>query len=335
MSEVKIPHRLEQDFLLPFFQELRNAQSEQHVFIDFTPLSYSFPLSMLVAGSYLRQWIKIRKENGLDTTEKGIDDTNYVHTYLMHLGFFNFIGIDRGKQIGEATGSTRYLPIRRITRSELEEYARACKEKILDAIEFQSKSLANILSAPTANIQDLNTYSYAIREILRNVFEHSGADECFLCGQRWQDGKAQIAILDEGCGIYETIKQAYNANNDEEAIKLSVQPGITRTKSFSDEENIHGNSGYGLYVLSQLGSSFGWFSIGSGSSRLTCESQNERIDNFDFNGTFLGVHLNRTLHSFRDVLKDIISEGEKDAQAKGRRRLASSVSKSLSFTDND
>ena len=333
--KVEVPDNFNQNYLNPFFESLYNVQDEEEVIIDFSQLSYSFPMGMLVFGSYLRRWAITRKENGFRTSAEGIDTSKSVHNYLMHLGFFKFIRINLGKAIGEASGSNTYIPIRQITRTELENYARENNEQLVDAIEFESRSLAFILAGSNQNSQDITTYSYAIREILRNVFEHSGIDKCFLCGQRWYDGSSEIAIVDEGVGIYETIKQAYSVSNAEEAIQLAIQPGITRAISLSEQENIYNNSGYGLYVLSELGNSFGWFCIGSDSAKLTYKSKNKYVEPFNFQGTFIGVHLDRTPFNFKGVLDDIICEGEQEALSKGRLNLASSISKSLSYNQTE
>jgi hypothetical protein len=331
---ISLPTKFDQDSLFPFFRELSNVQMEKVVTVDFSSLSYSYPLAMLVAGSYLRQWRANRVNNNLTTKYRGINDSNSTHTYLQHLGFFQFIGINSGKAIGEAKGSNTYLPIRKIIRSELEETAKQCKQELRKVIDFQSGSLANVLFGSTSKIQDIKTYTYAIRETLRNVFEHSGANECFICGQSWSNGQSEIAVIDEGIGIYETIKIAYDISNDEEALKLAIKPGITRTKLLSKEENIYDNSGYGLYVLSHLGSSFGYFIIGSGLSKIRYKSQKIHTESFDFKGTFIGVHLDKTPSDFRGLLNDIILEGEKETSEMGEIISASTASKLLSLSND-
>jgi hypothetical protein len=97
----------------------------------------------------------------------------------------------------------------------------------------------------------------------------------------------------------------------------------------SEEENIYGNSGFGLFVLSELGSSFGWFCLGSGMKKLTCVKQNHTTVDLPYDGTFVGIHLNSSPLSFSGVLSDIISIGEEEAKQEGRNSAASEISKTI------
>ena len=42
--------------------------------------------------------------------------------------------------------------------------------------------------------------SYCLREVIRNVFEHAQTDTCTVMAQRYSDGAAEIAIIDNGMG---------------------------------------------------------------------------------------------------------------------------------------
>lgn len=167
--------------------------------------------------------------------------------------------------------------------------------------------------------------SYSIREILRNVFEHSGSDECFVCAQRWTDGRAEIAILDNGMGIFNTLSQVYKVD-EKDAIPLAIKPGITRTSNFSEDENIHQNSGYGLYAISEIGRSFGEFYLGSG-SKIYSSNKNPNISDSFFRGTFVGLNIRNMPTNFKELLQDIIKSGEEEAQKEGRASKASNASK--------
>lgn len=267
---------------------------------------------MMISGSKLRQWIAARKVAGLVTRHKGISEANRVHSYLMHLGFFDFIGLAIGREMGEAAGSSRYLPIRKIRRADLD------PNELFDSINDEARSLAGVMAGSFDDSESLRTYRYCIREILRNVFEHSGADECFICGQRWQNGNVEFAILDEGVGICATLGEKYNLKNDADAIETAIRPGTSRTVGLSKEQNVFDNSGFGLFVLSQLSMNFGWFCLGSGEARMF--GQNQKItqqDGYSIAGTFFGARFLKTPSDFMQVLQDIIASGEEEAKVKG------------------
>lgn len=324
--EVKLPDSFKPETLALLEKRLRDSQLVNDVTVNFSPLYWSYPMAMLVAGSYFRRWIKVRRDNDLRTKHTGISKSRNAHTYLMHLGFFDYIGIkDIGNKVGAANGNTRYLPIRKISLEELNDSIAETGEKLIDAISFAAGSMARVLSGD--DISETNkSFSYSIREIIRNALEHSGSDCCYICAQKWANGQSEIAIVDEGCGIYSSLSQAYNIDEND-ALKHSLKPGVTRTEFLSEEENIYSNSGFGLYVLSEMGSSFGWFCIGSGTQKLIFENQEDTVSRLNFSGTFVGVHLNSHPKSFQGVLSDIIQIGEEESEKEGRHSAASEISK--------
>lgn len=326
--EVTMPASFKPDELALLEKRLRDSQLIDNVNVNFSSLIWSYPMAMLVAGSYLRRWIKVRRDNDLKTTYSGVSKKINAHTYLMHLGFFDYVGIkDVGSKVGEAGGSARYLPIREISLKVLNKSIEETGEKLIDAISFVAGSMARVLSGD--DLSETNkVFSYSIREIIRNALEHSGAECCYICAQKWANGQSEIAIIDEGCGIYGSLSQVYEVDEND-ALGYALKPGVTRTKFLSEEENLHKNSGFGLFVLSEIGSSFGWFCIGSGRQKLILERKETTMSGLDFSGTFVGVHFRSHPKSFQGVLIDIIQAGEEESEKEGRHSIASALSKSV------
>jgi hypothetical protein len=325
---VNLPSQFIPSALSGLQADLAASQYAGSVNVNFSCLGFSKPLAMLVAGSYFRRWIKIRRDHSLSTTHSGIDVAINAHSYLMHLGFFDYAGMSSvGSKIGAAKGNTRYLPIREVKRSELEASVKETGEKLIDAIIFLSDGLANVL-AGTDSGEIKRGFSYSIREIIRNALEHSGSDSCFICGQRWVNGHSEIAIIDEGVGIHSTLSHVYEITDDS-SLQYAVKPGVSRTHSMTDDENVYKNSGFGLYVLSELGSSFGWFCLGSGSHKLIYKGGECLSSALPFDGTFVGIHLNSSPRNFADTLSEIVSCGEEEAQNEGRNAKASKISKTV------
>ncbi|WP_075258421.1 ATP-binding protein [Herbaspirillum camelliae] len=324
--EISIPRMFSRETLGALFADLDNSRNIDEVTVDFSQLRFSFPLAMLVAGSKMREWVEFRSSAALDTFQKGINSGNQVHSYLMHLGFFDFIGMNHGKRVGQAAGSTTYLPICRISRPDVD-IGQDGVENWYAAINEQARRLAGVLAGSYDDSQALRTYSYSIREVIRNVFEHSQAHECYVVGQRWHDGAVEIAIVDEGVGISSSLSQAHKFQLDEEALRMAIRPGISRTSGLDEDRNIYGNSGFGLYVLSELAASFGWFALGSGRAMLV-GAQRDRFDHAcSFKGTFFGMRFNHTPRDFSSVLNDIIESGEDSAKVEGIKVRASGQSR--------
>jgi hypothetical protein len=325
--KIATPKQFDRDSLLPFFQELDSYRNESIVTIDFSPLTYAKPTATLVAGTKIKEWVSHRASNLLTSYLEGISDQNQAHTYLMHVGFFDYIGKPVGKRIGEAAGNQNYLPIKRISIPEFNAIHHNT-HTWHELISEEASSLARVLVRDHQQDEEIKTYSYCLRELIRNVFEHSGAHECFIFGQRWSNGHAEIVVVDAGKGILASLSQTYDLDSDGQALDFALQPGVSRTSHLPTEENIFDNSGFGLYVLSSVAASFGWFAFGSGNSRIIGYENTERSQQeFSFKGTFFGMHLRSTPKSFRGVLNDIIEAGEEEAQRQGAPRLASSLSK--------
>ena len=98
------------------------------------------------------------------------------------MGLFKSFGLDHGNAPGEANGSTTHIPITEISREQIEKEASSLGKHPGAVIEGRSKSLAQILT----RFKDgplLDTLTFSIREIIRNVVEHSEADHAYLCAQ--------------------------------------------------------------------------------------------------------------------------------------------------------
>ncbi|WP_204321153.1 ATP-binding protein [Cupriavidus neocaledonicus] len=316
---------LDRGRLPQLFAELDAARDHPEVSVDFAPMRFSLPTGMLALGSKLREWVQYRKERNFSSSALGINNARQAHSYLMHMGFFHFIGLEAGNEVGEARGSRSYVPITRISRPEVDVGQRGVEEWYA-AIEAEARKVAGVL-AGFDDSQPLRAYSYSIREVIRNVFEHSQAAECYICGQRWNNGQVEIAILDEGIGIARTLSEAHGIASHAQALQLAIRPGISRTSNYSAQQNVYDNSGFGLYVMSELGANFGWFVLGSGDALLYGYQRQREVSAASFRGTFFGMRFLNTPADTRSVLNDIIAAGEEDARQAGIRMRASGRSR--------
>ena len=138
-------------------------------------------------------------------------------------------------------------------------------------------------------------------------------------------------MIDEGMGIKASLQQAIACQDDLDAIRSAIRPGVSRAMKLDESHNQHGNSGFGLYVLSELGRCFGRFTLGSGAAALQIEKGESRALAASFHGTFVGLKLADSIYDFGGVLNDIVSVGEADAEAAGIVARASRSSRSTSI----
>jgi hypothetical protein len=322
---IKIPKDLNYLSVSQFTLELKHLSEVDILTIDFSDLKYSRPLAMLMLGTSIRQIVISRKIKGLRTACFGINNKIAAHSYLDHVGFFDFMGLSNKNKIGAAQGNDSYIPIRCIKREQFETKGRDSK-RIRDEILTYSNDLAQILAGQFEDYEAKRTLAYAFKETIRNVFEHAEAHFCFLAGQRWADGTVEVAVIDEGRGILASLSETYSIANDGDALLEAIKPGVSRMAGKEPNENE--NSGFGLYVLSEIGKNFGRFILGSGNSalRMTAENPSKR-DEISHKGTFVGLRLQSVPNNFAQVLDEIVLAGENTIGENGKPRKASPSSK--------
>lgn len=331
LNRVRLPRFLNEDISYEFPRTLAAVASAKTVTLDFSAVEFAYPVGTLIAGREIRHLVQARKAQKLLTMVTGIDDMKPAHSFLNFIGFFDFVGIPNKTKVGAARGGGSYVPIRRYSRDEVVGVQPADIHSIHNAIVRRAEELADVLVGCRPESPSYQAVLYSLKEVIRNVFEHSGAQECFVAAQKWSNGLVEVGVIDEGMGIRASLQQAIDCEDDSAAILSAIKPGVSRAMKLDDSRNQHGNSGFGLYVLSELGRCFGRFTIGSCSAALQIEKGESRMQPASFHGTFVGLKLADSIHDFGGVLNDIVSVGEVDAEAAGITARASRSSRSISL----
>ncbi len=207
-----------------------------------------------------------------------------------------------------------------------------------DSIEKESAKLARVLSRNNQQAQALLTY--LIREILRNIPEHADCETAWICGQYWSDHTAEIAIVDEGIGIKNSLQKNSThrqyIETDEDALQFAVRAGISQAFQPSKQntsDDPWANSGFGLYMVSEICKKLeGSFCIASGGRYLWIHHRGKiQTGETCFSGTAIKLSIStHQLSNSQEIINCIAKQGE--AQAKTIRnafRRASIPSKGL------
>lgn len=303
---------------------------EGKVTLDLSNLSFAFPFGSLVLATEIAYYVENFKT---DVWITGYSERREAHSYLGHIGFYKTALFDLGKDLGEAKGSKTYIPFTKISKdcllkkqSEYEdEYG--ITQPLQHFIQLEVVKIARII---TTIPEEVDALAYCFREIIRNVFEHGETDECMICGQKYsgQNARVEIAIIDNGCGIANSLKDNFGVTTDRQALNLCLQPGISGKDIKKD--GIWSNSGFGLYILSELGKQFGKFMLCSGEHGIECSRGRAKLNDYRFHGT--AIQLSIDLNHFKEVIPaidQIANEGEKIAQSEGRTVKASTHSRML------
>ncbi len=294
-----------------------NLNPLEELFFDFTTYGENNPFGNLLIINSLKRCRKRYPNNQMKCIPKDYDG------YLSHIGFYKAIGIDVGKQPGEAVASTNYVPISRISFSPGDFYS---------SIEVKSQQLANTLCFGSG-VQKMLSYMFV--ETIRNAFEHSDDKSVLVAAQKWPKfDLVEVAIADAGCGIQGSLGKLY-ASSDEGLLSLACMPGISAGSNYSylEEDNPWRNSGYGLFILKELSLAYnGSFILCSGGKALTSFISNDTVhESFistNYQGTAICLRFRtNVIIDFEKKCREIVERGQEQAKRiKGAIQVASKSS---------
>ena len=255
---------------------------------SFRNVDFITPGWMLLIIRALRSF----REDRPGTRCKVADATSSAMVYAGHAGFFDALGVKWGRGIGEANDSSTFLPI--TSRKIRDLFAdQPLFRPAGDIIQEDAEKLSAILAQSREGVL-FDTLSYAIREIIRNVVEHSRSDEFLVAAQCWvAAGTAEIAIADSGIGIAAGLSSngKYSPNDDGDALLLATRPGVSGAIIARHSDDAWANSGYGLYMARGLADGRHGFTLASGSAALTSGDDDQSIVEGAIKGTCVALRL--------------------------------------------
>ena len=258
------------------------------------------PFNNLLIANSIRNFKKSNPELELYLIPKEEND------FLCHLGFYDMIGVNFGRKIGEAQPSGNYVPITTIPLIHIN----------YEDIDENARKLATLLSF---DLELSNFLVYAFTETIRNVYEHAQINKVYICAQKWPTkSEVEISIVDTGCGIAEALGKRFGQKEENELLHLAIKAGISAQSNhkFLDKQNTWRNSGYGLYALTHLSVAYGGdLIICSGRVALEISATGIVEHETNFKGTAIALRIRTDQNiNFRDTLSKIIEKGEKEAK---------------------
>lgn len=328
--DIVCPSKFDLATSLKFAERLREVKEADTYCFDFSSLSYISPFGFLYISNLIAEFVKAQPKGTVFA--KGHEGKSY-HA---HMGFFQACGLSHGNKPGEANGSGNYLPITRRPVLDFINKAARIGAPVGEAIEDSSEKIAHILTQQESG-EIVEVLKYSIREIIRNVVEHSNSETIAYCAQYWpSQDRVEIAILDNGSGIYSSLQQNpyVEMKCDRDAIHAALLPGVSG-KMYKGikvrRDDVWQNSGYGLYMTSRLCRHGGDFFIGSGNCSFQLKNQNKSYFTFDHNGTVIRLVMKPSqIGTLSEKLLRFSKEGTEIARdIKGARLLASKASQML------
>lgn len=308
MTTIRLPRELTAIGALSFAAQLAECDDSPNYTIDASALEFVEPFGMLLCASALRR-LRLTRPDATRVV-RGMERTP---DYAAHMGFWKSFGATvKGRS--KATGRfTTYLPITVTTVAELQSRATRTFRPIHAAIDDVAGDMADVLVQDDSSEVNLSI-QYCLRELIRNVVEHSGASEFWYCAQYWPSKDiVELALLDEGRGFLASLSEntGLSIRGESEAIKFSVGKGVSRVRatkagSFGwSNSTACVNSGYGLYALSQFANADGSLLVVSNNDAVRFEARGMDEYMSCFRGAAIRLKLRPSmLSSVRNSLRE-------------------------------
>ena len=334
---IRIKETLSPQNALNCARYIANRPQATSFYYDFSQMQHCPPFGVLAIANAIRT--NIKKYPHAEHIPVRINETqgsNYAHS----LGLFRMLGWESGKKELNDYGQPYHIPIVKLSPELLRnEYG---KDAVVlgNLIEYAAEKMAITLTQ-TPSLEITKALKYCIREMVRNTFEHGKTVSVWVCGQFWpKKGRAEIAIMDEGCGIKASLQKnrRFKCTSDKDANKLALQPGVSRMVGlYQDPYDDWQNSGYGLYVSSSLCTLGGHFILASGDDATFLNNRGQKNYSSTTNGTIVCLSINANhIDDLSELLKTIVSEGSRRSKEYGKDRIltASKVSSIASITSS-
>jgi hypothetical protein len=329
--------------LVEWNRTLWNPSNELEIRIDFRNTRFFTPFAMMFICQQIHYYKKMYKAAILIIE-------NYEHLgWPERMQFFSTLGpeILSGKKqvlrdvhdsVGPHAHPTAFLPITTLlTKNFKDDYGRSLSE-INEAVDRRSALLAQTLTQLGSGYT-FDIVQYSLREIIRNVFEHSGSEILRYCAQYWKKtSTVELIISDTGMGVYQSLigNASFKKIAERDALHFACLPGVSgnaRALKERASSNPWRNSGYGLYMTSRLCRNNGDFLIISNNHALFLGSNSRKNDfSVEFtSGTLIRLHLKLDKsQNLRADLARYTEEGKRIAEAiRGAKVLEASAASQM------
>jgi len=217
---IPVPSKTDLRTMFEFARDLDYFAMHDRLTFDFGEPRFHSPFSMLFLAAKLKSF-------RLKNPDLEIHFIRHqAHSYAAHMGFFRMLDVDQSQAVINHSGNEDYLPITCLDRASFYVSEGDRFVELPDLIQRHADQIARVITREDRQHADMfDVLSYSIREVMRNVFEHSRADFLFYCAQYWpRSNKVEFAIADFGVGIRHALSENPNFRfkTDKEALSSQV-----------------------------------------------------------------------------------------------------------------
>lgn len=309
---------------------IESEKKQFEIEISFEELKFIEPAGMIMFFNLLenmeRKRIKYTYKDAFNYSKSAI-------SYGINLGFFQQIGAIQGSSHDE--GLTYIAPQKVNIATLIPVFQSSNIDYLIYSEELAEKIYSKNFPCDL-NINARKIVTYVIREIIRNVFEHSKSTHFCYASQRYpKQDKLEIAISDFGVGLEKTIPfdtdEIKNGKNTAYyAIKKAVMPGVTAGSNHSYETGSYRNSGFGINIVKKICErTKGSLLIATNNKAIEFRENKEIEYDCYFPGTVIRILIDNSCLSeidFNDIVEEAIDESQ--------GAIPSRISTILSIKDN-
>jgi anti-sigma regulatory factor (Ser/Thr protein kinase) len=309
--EIFFPSICSEVEVFKFCDSIEKCEGDEIVTINFSRMGRIEPFTMVYVAKFIREFNRKNKKTTVRC--RGHEDKNYA----ANMAFFRAFGLKHGREPNCTQGNDRFVPFTILRTQTIVDEANQVLKAKQDIIEQRAEQLAKILSQQNdPNLIDALTFS--IREIMRNVVEHSNSKSIEYCAQYWPTyNKVEIVIADNGVGLKKSLSSNpfVEVDTDSDAIQQALMPAIS-SKNYKgariDTKNPWHNSGFGLYMSSRICRLGGSFLVTSGDHAISLDDNGKQHLELSHkcSGTVIKMVLNTSkLLTLSDMLTKFREEG--------------------------
>lgn len=277
--------------------------------------------------------VKNLEEERIELKYIDLDYTSSVVQYGLNIGLFQGLGIS---EIGSNEEGPTYLAPKKVYKDEVYDYIKNHDYTMENYFDILSEKITNKVIGQSNMTNDKLTslFSYVVRELIRNIFDHSES-EYFYYGSQYLPNKkiVELVISDRGVGLKNTIpfdteEKWFDLDTTENAIKKAFTPGITAASNHSYAPQDYWNSGFGLAMVKSLVSAAdGTLCLATSDKAITYNQTEEWLDCY-VKGTILRLRVDLDKLIFVDFDKQL-NKVTKEAQLLNENFVPSRKSQTL------
>lgn len=312
---IKLPFNLNLKESINFCNSIDYKEIDDEIIYDYSNMNGNLePFGMLIVGSKMRELMN-------DYPDICYSDYNFKDKlYAANMGFFESVNQQFGKKCVNANGNGNFISINveNIRDSFIKAFELGYGYEIERYIETQlSNRIVTVLARGNNELREC--LNYCIVEIIRNIYDHSKSENLWYAGQYWPTKDlVEVAILDEGKGIYKSISENKRLNVDtvEDALQLALLPGISKcSKAIEGKAEGYDNAGFGLYMIKEICNELGEFTIVSDTKCMTINSGRISFSDTNFKGTAIRIRIKPSRIAGKNI-KELITRLSREGTEK-------------------